>query len=245
MSPMCRITARPRPALQCRGLDLLDAFRISLGVVDETRTGDEPADFLLSEDVKKAKRNESVLAPSAPPPAAEYATFAGGCFWGLELAFQRVPGVLDTAVGYTQGEQAQPNYVQVCKGTTGHTEAVLVTYSPEEVSYEQLLQVWAGRTDLTTRNRQGNDRGPQYRSGVYTHTEAQAAAATQFLAEMQREVSEGRRRWEGGDVVAEAAPAREFWIAEEMHQRYLERGGRSGRPQSAEKGCTDTIRCYG
>jgi len=116
------------------------------------------------------------LAPSSVPDG-ELATIAGGCFWGLELQMQRVPGVLRTSVGYTQGGVQGPSYEAVCSGTTGHTEAVQVVYNPAEVSYEQLLEAWAEKTDITTENRQGNDRGTQYRSGVYYHSPEQQQVA--------------------------------------------------------------------
>lgn len=166
------------------------------------------------------------------------ATFAGGCFWGFELAFQRVPGVAYTAVGYAQGPESAPTYDQVCSGGTGHTEAVSVIYDPSECSYETLLDTFFGRVDPTTVNGQGNDRGTQYRTGVYTHSEDQASIAKARFALEQEKY--GKRK-----IASECIPAMPFWPAEKYHQQYLEKGGRGGRAQSAEKGCTDTIRCYG
>ena len=104
---------------------------------------------------------------------AETATFAAGCFWGVQLAFQRVPGVSLTMVGYTAGEKLHPSYREVCSGSTGHTEAVQMLFNPAVVSYKELLMVLFDRMDPTTLNRQGNDRGTQYRSGVYYHSEDQ------------------------------------------------------------------------
>jgi len=170
------------------------------------------------------------------------ATFAGGCFWGLELAYRREPGVISTCVGYTQGDDAPyPTYTQVCAEETGHTEAVLLTYDPNRVDYAKLVNILFRRIpDPTMLNRVGRDRGTQYRTGMYAHSEQQYAEAT---AEFDRE----NRSWaiSGRPVVTEVRMAGAFWPAEEQHQRYLEKGGRFGRPQSAEKGNIDEIRCYG
>lgn len=167
----------------------------------------------------------------------DVATFAGGCFWGLELAFQRVPGVSGTAVGYTQGKDDAPTYDAVCSGSTGHTEATLVFYDPKTVGYEQLLDVFFERIDPTQVNGQGGDRGTQYRTGVYTHSEEQAAAAKQAFEQLKSRYSR--------PIATELQPAQVFWPAEAYHQQYLSSGGRFNQPQSAEKGCTDKIRCYG
>ena len=174
------------------------------------------------------------LAPaeSLRDPHLKLATFAGGCFWGLELAYQRVPGVVYTAVGYTQGSVEAPNYDLVCSGSTGHTEAVLVYYDPKECSYNQLLDVLFGRIDPTQVNGQGNDRGTQYRTGVYTHTPEQAELAK---AKME-EVAPRYRR----PIVTELKQAQAFWPAERYHQQYLEKGG-----QNASKNASERIRCYG
>jgi len=162
------------------------------------------------------------------------ATFAGGCFWGVELAFQREPGVLSTTVGYTQGKVAKPTYRQVCSGETGHTEALYVEYDPSQVSYTRLLELfWTRLGDSAlTLNRVGNDQGTQYRSGVYFHDDEQRVAAEAMKEKM--DVAFGKK------TVVELKPASEFWVAEDYHQQYLEKGG-----QNASKGATDTIRCYG
>mmetsp|Transcript_25023 Transcript_25023/g.73979 ORF Transcript_25023/g.73979 Transcript_25023/m.73979 type:complete len:233 (-) Transcript_25023:355-1053(-) len=185
------------------------------------------------------------LAPAQAPNGYKLATFAGGCFWGLELAYQRVPGVVSTSVGYTQGHKPGPAYEEVCSGSTGHTEAVQCTYDEKEVDYSQLLDVFFARTDPTTLNRQGNDRGTQYRSGIYYHDEAQKAAAEKKIAEIQAKLQSGEYKGAGDKVVAELKPAGDYYLAEDYHQQYLSKGGRMGRAQSAAKGCTDTIRCYG
>lgn len=165
------------------------------------------------------------------------ATFGAGCFWSVELAFQRVPGVVSTEAGYSQGPSAETTYEEVCSGNSGHAEVVQLVYNEDEVSYEALLDVFFEKHDPTMLNRQGNDVGTQYRSGIYTHTEAQRRAAETALARQNEKYS--------GQVVTEVEPITNFCRAEEYHQQYLEKGGRFGRPQSASKSCTDPIRCYG
>lgn len=139
------------------------------------------------------------------------ATFAGGCFWGLELAYQRIPGVAYTAVGYTQGPELQPTYSQVCAGGTGHTEAVMVYYDPHQCSYEDLLDTFFARVDPTTINGQGNDRGTQYRTGVYFHTPEQEAMAK---ARFEQFKTTNNR-----PIASECKAAMPFWPAEKYHQQ--------------------------
>merc|ERR1712098_253330 len=115
----------------------------------------------------------------------ETATFAAGCFWGVQLSFQRVPGVVTSMVGYTAGSTQHPTYRDVCSGSTGHTEAVQMLFNPAVVSYKELLTVLFDRMDPTTLNRQGNDRGTQYRSGIYYHSEEQKEIALNFIKEIQ------------------------------------------------------------
>jgi peptide-methionine (S)-S-oxide reductase len=178
-----------------------------------------------------------ISSHSPSKPELELATFAGGCFWGLELAFQRVPGVEYTAAGYAQGLETCPTYDQVCAGNTGHTEAVCIYYNPKECSYETLLDLFFDRIDPTTVDGQGRDYGRQYRTGVYYHTDEQEALAR---ARFDVEKSKQRR-----PIATECKQAKPFWPAENYHQQYLAQAGRVGVPQSAEKGCTDEIRCYG
>lgn len=140
------------------------------------------------------------LAPKEAPEGQEIATFAGGCFWGLELAYQRVPGVTKTSVGYTQGRVPSPTYEAVCSGRTGHTEAVQCYYVPAECSYERLLDEFFDKVDPTTLNRQGNDSGTQYRSGIYYHNEAQKAAAEKKIAEVNAALAAGKFRKSGKEV---------------------------------------------
>ncbi|GMH91268.1 hypothetical protein TrVE_jg7419 [Triparma verrucosa] len=177
---------------------------------------------------------EAALAGLVPSLSSkenlQIATFAGGCFWGLELAYQRLPGVLHTAVGYTQGPVLSPTYKAVCSGGTGHTEAIQVYYD-DTCTYTDLLDVFFNRVDITTVNGQGNDRGTQYRTGIYPHTTEQIEEARE---RMEREGEKVKR------VATEIKEAEVFWPAEGYHQQYLEKGG-----QNAEKNAKDVIRCYG
>ncbi len=147
------------------------------------------------------------------------ATFGAGCFWGVEAAFRQVPGVVDTAVGYSGGTTENPTYRDVCSHTTGHAEVVEVEYDPARVSYADLLRVFWENHDPTTRDRQGPDVGSQYRSVIFFHTPEQEAAARAMKAEL--EAARRFRRPIVTDIVA-AAP---FHRAEEYHQRYLEKRG--------------------
>ncbi len=193
-----------------------------------------------------AKKNGDDIpcAPSASPslPHLELATFGGGCFWGLELAFQRCEGVEHTLVGYTQGEEVRPNYEQVSAGNTGHCEAVLVYFDPTKTSYETIVRsVFLSRVDITTVDGQGKDFARQYRTGIYFHTSEQEKAASRLLEE---EIA-SNPKYATKSVATEVKPSKAFWPAEGYHQKYLERGGRFGVPQCAEKGNDDEIRCYG
>jgi len=149
----------------------------------------------------------------------EKATFGAGCFWGVEVAFRRVPGVTEATAGYLGGTTVNPTYKDVCTGRTGHAEVVEVTYDPAKVAYQDLLDVFWASHDPTTLNRQGPDRGTQYRSAIFYHSEAQKAAA---LA--------SKERWGGSGkfprpIVTEITPTSAFYRAEEYHQRYLEKQG--------------------
>lgn len=151
--------------------------------------------------------------------AVQRATFAAGCFWGVEDRFRRIPGVRDATVGYTGGHKERPTYDDVCSGLTGHAEAVQVEFDPAVVSYEQLLEAFFAMHDPTTKDRQGPDIGSQYRSAVFFHTPEQKSAAR---AAIERLDESGRFR---RAVVTEVVPAVEFWRAEEYHQRYVEKHG--------------------
>jgi len=149
----------------------------------------------------------------------EIATFGAGCFWGIEAAFRRVPGVLDAAVGYSGGRTQNPSYQEVCTDTTGHAEVVQVTFDPEKLSYDQLLDVFWSIHDPTQVNRQGPDSGKQYRTAIFFHSPEQEAAAKK--SKQALEASGKLRR----PVATEITPAGPFWRAEEYHQRYLEKRG--------------------
>ena len=151
----------------------------------------------------------------------EKATFAAGCFWGVEAAFRQAKGVKGTAVGYTGGHTQQPTYEEVCTDRTGHAEAVLVEFDPNETSYEALLDVFWQNHDPTQLNRQGPDVGSQYRSAIFFHSPEQQTAAQ---ASKQRLAASGKYAC---PLVTEIVPAAEFHRAEEYHQQYLEKRGLS------------------
>ena len=153
----------------------------------------------------------------------EKATFAAGCFWGIEDEFRQVKGVTDAAAGYTGGTRDNPTYEDVCSDTTGHAEAVQVEFDPAQVSYDDLLALFWRMHDPTTPNRQGPDVGSQYRSAIFFHTPEQEKAAR---ASKAKQGESGRHR---RPIVTEITPASRFWRAEEYHQRYNEKHGRSCR----------------
>ena len=150
---------------------------------------------------------------------AETATFGAGCFWGIEAAFRRVPGVIETAVGYSGGHTQNPTYEDVCTDETGHAEVVQVTFDPAKVSYEQLLDAFWQIHDPTQVNRQGPDFGTQYRTAIFYHSPEQEAAAKK--SKVALEASGKFRR----PIATEITPAGPFYRAEEYHQRYLEKRG--------------------
>jgi len=147
------------------------------------------------------------------------ATFGGGCFWGVEAVFRRVPGVVATTVGYMGGTLRSPTYKDVCTDRTGHAEVVQVEYDPAKVSYEELLKVFFENHDPTTLNQQGPDVGTQYRSVIFFHDPAQEAAARASKERLTRNGTYSR------PIVTDIVPATEFWRAEEYHQQYLEKRG--------------------
>ena len=147
------------------------------------------------------------------------ATFAAGCFWGVEAEFRKVPGVLSTAVGYAGGAVDKPSYEMVCTGRTGHAEVVEVEFDPERVGFDQLLDVFWANHDPTQLNRQGPDIGTQYRSAIYFHDAEQEEEAKASLARLE---ASGIHR---GAIVTEITPASTFWKAEDYHQQYLEKRG--------------------
>lgn len=151
------------------------------------------------------------------PEGLEQAIFAMGCFWGVERKFWQIPGVWVTAVGYLNGMTPNPTYEEVCTGRTGHTEAVLVVFDPNAVTYENLLKVFWENHDPTQGMRQGGDIGTQYRSGVYPVNDAQAAAAAASRQAYQQALSD--RGY--GAITTEIVAAPELYFAEDYHQQYL------------------------
>lgn len=157
--------------------------------------------------------------PATMPANAQQATFAAGCFWGVEAHFRQVKGVVATAVGYTGGHTLNPTYKEVCTDLTGHAEAVLVTFDPTVVSYAELLDTFWTAHDPTTINRQGPDVGSQYRSAIYYHNAEQEKLARASL----KEVDEGK--FFRNRIVTEISAAAPFYKAEEYHQQYMEKNG--------------------
>ena len=181
----------------------------------------------------RLRNRSAAVRPALAPPfeghgpdGAERATFAAGCFWGVEAAFRQIHGVLQTAVGYTGGHVPDPTYERVCRHRTGHAEAVEVWFDPAQVSYAQLLQTFWRIHNPATRNRQGFDFGSQYRSAIFYHDAGQQQAA---IASRDAEQQSLRRQ-----IVTQITPASAFYRAEEYHQRYLEKHGHPG--------CAVTIR---
>jgi peptide-methionine (S)-S-oxide reductase len=147
----------------------------------------------------------------------EIATFAAGCFWGVEDRFRKTKGVISTSVGYTGGHWPHPCYLDVCARVTGHAEAVRVEYNLQQVSYEELLEQFWQCHDPTQLNRQGADRGEQYRSAIFYHTPAQERAARQSKQRLQQSGTYEK------EIVTQILPAQEFYLAEADHQQYLEK----------------------
>lgn len=194
--------------------------------------------ILLSVIAFLAAPGRSAETPTTQPARessvkTETATFAAGCFWGVESTFLKIPGVLQTQVGYSGGYTANPTYRSVCSGSTGHAEAIEVVFDPAKVSYQKLLEVFFENHDPTTLNRQGPDIGEQYRSAIFFHTPEQQALA----------LDEKEKRNKSGEYVAplvtQILPATRFYRAEEYHQRYFEKKGvnwscHSGNGKKAE-----------
>ncbi|MGE9294370.1 MAG: peptide-methionine (S)-S-oxide reductase MsrA [Puniceicoccales bacterium] len=151
------------------------------------------------------------------PTHAEQAIFAGGCFWCTEAVYARIDGVLKVESGYIGGDVPNPTYEQVCTGTTGHAEAIRVSFDPEKVSYEQLVRLFFAAHDPTTLNRQGADVGTQYRSAIFTLDDAQADTAERVKKEIDASGEFSR------PIVTEITPATTFYPAEDYHQDYFER----------------------
>jgi peptide-methionine (S)-S-oxide reductase len=149
----------------------------------------------------------------------EKATFAAGCFWGVEARFQQMPGVIATAVGYEGGSLANPSYQQVCTDRTGHAEAVEIDFDPSKITYQRLVEEFFALHDPTQLNRQGPDWGTQYRSAVFYHSPEQEKIAKETIARLTAEKRFSK------PIVTQVVPAETFWRAEEYHQKYLEKRG--------------------
>jgi len=159
---------------------------------------------------------------ASPSHGTEVATLAGGCFWCIEAVFDELKGVAHVESGYSGGEIANPTYRQVCTGTTGHAEAVQITFDPKVISFEELLRVFFTVHDPTTLNRQGPDEGPQYRSVIFYHTREQQATAERVIREIN-----AARIWKA-PIVTEVVPFKAFYQAEDYHQEYFQQNG--GQP---------------
>ena len=164
----------------------------------------------------------AALPAESRPAELETAYFAGGCFWGIEHYFQAGPGVVDAVSGYMQGRTKSPTYEQVCDGDSGHAETVKVVFDPKKISYRRLLEAFFAMHDPTQKDRQGPDVGSQYRTGIWTTSDAQRAEAEAFIKEQQ-----ATKKWGGRPIVTQVEAAQTFFAAEEYHQDYIEKTGRA------------------
>ena len=191
------------------------------------RTFGKKLDLPTADDALKG-RDDAIRVPATHevlgtpltgpwPDGLEVASFGLGCFWGAERVFWNAPGVFSTAVGYQGGHTANPTYEETCSGRTGHTEAVQVVYDPKLISYDALLKLFWENHDPTQGMRQGNDLGTQYRSAVYTTTDAQLAAARGSREMFQEALTRAGK----GTITTEILPAGPFYYAEAYHQQYL------------------------
>lgn len=168
--------------------------------------------FVSCQAQNKTKTNSNTNMNISVSPNAQVATLAGGCFWCIEAVYLEVEGVEKVVSGYTGGKTANPTYEEVCSGTTGHAEAVQVTFNPDKISYKEILEIFFSIHDPTTLNRQGNDIGTQYRSAIFYHNAEQKTIAEQVLKEAQK-------HWDN-PIVTELNPIQTFYKAEEYHQNY-------------------------
>ena len=182
-------------------------------------TGNMPPRIAASHTATSISSREEILCMENEG-RMEKATFAAGCFWGVEAEFRRVKGVIGTAVGYTGGTKSQPTYRQVCSGKTGHAEAVEVIFDPTVITYDKLLDIFWNIHDPTELNRQGPDIGTNYRSAIFYHTPEQKAAA-----EISKERLSAAKKFRGKKIATEIVPATEFFRAEDYHQQYYEKNG--------------------
>lgn len=176
---------------------------------------------LNSASLEFHEKGEELPARSRPIET-ETAYFAGGCFWGIEHYFQKGSGVIDSVSGYMQGSLESPTYKQVCRGDTGHAETVKVVFDPKRITYRRLLEAFFAMHDPTQLNRQGPDRGSQYRSGIWTTSEEQKREAEAFVKELA-----ATPKYAGRKIVTQIEPAKIFFAAEDYHQDYIEKTGRA------------------
>jgi peptide-methionine (S)-S-oxide reductase len=195
------------------------------------------------ERLRVPERHAVLGTPLAPPFPAELerAVFGMGCFWGAERKFWQAPGVWSTSVGYAGGSTPNPSYEEVCSGLTGHTEAVQVVFDPRKTTYDALLRIFWENHDPTQGMRQGNDVGTQYRSAIYTTSDAQRRTAEASRAAYQRKLADAG--W--GEITTEIAPAGDYYYAEDYHQQYLHKNpggycGMGGTGVSCPIGVGDT-----
>jgi peptide-methionine (S)-S-oxide reductase len=179
-------------------------------------------DTPMPENFPALDPNDIGLTPTAPPEGTELATFGSGCFWCTEAVFQQMKGVQKVESGYSGGWVKNPTYHQVCEGDTGHAEVVQITFDPKVISYPELLEVFWRSHDPTTRNRQGNDTGPQYRSAIFYHSERQKQLAERYKQKIDEAAVFSN------PVVTEIAPFTEFYRAESNHQNYYANNPRAG-----------------
>ncbi len=154
----------------------------------------------------------------------EHATFAAGCFWGIQSAFEKKLGIINTTVGYMGGHTKNPTYKQVCTNTTGHAEVLQITFNPEQITYQELLTIFWDIHDPTQYHRQGPDIGSQYRSAIFYHTPTQKIVAEQSKKQQQQSGKYSK------EIVTEITPATNFYPAEDYHQHYFEKQGINACP---------------
>jgi peptide-methionine (S)-S-oxide reductase len=167
------------------------------------------------------KKNKIAMTTPAFSGNTDTATFANGCFWCTEAIFEQLDGVISAVSGYTGGETKNPTYKEVCSGSTGHAECIQITYDPQRISFDELLEVFWKTHDPTTLNRQGNDVGTQYRSGIFYHNEEQRQKAEAYKTALDRSGA-----W-NDPIVTEISPFTVFYSAEDYHQQYMELNGNS------------------
>lgn len=198
---------------------LVAAFSLMWGAAC-TKSSTNSDGAVKSSEATAGSEGDKRSMPVKPSAGAkvEIAILAGGCFWGMEDLLREIPGVIDTEVGYTGGNVSQPSYEDVKKGSSGHAEAVRVEFDPAQISYANLLEKWFFRMhDPTTKNRQGNDVGTQYRSAIFATTPAQKRVAKEVIARVNKS-----GKW-AAPVVTEVVDAGPFTAAEDYHQDYLEK----------------------